>query len=476
MGFTNTSPDFGEPDTTYILVTGTNSGIGFSICCRTIDEFLSTHPPSQSLNLLFTTRSAKKSAQTLSRLQSHLTTSAAKHHTTRARVTLTPEHVDLSNLLSVRALSRRLLTTLPKLDAIILNAGIAGFTGLNYPKAIYLFCTELVNAITWTARYTRSDTGVLAKKQTTQPDEPALGHIFLANVFGHYMLAHALMPVLSACGPQRPGRVVWTSSVEATPGVFDVGDVQTVRSRHAYEASKYLADALALTADLPGSKKWVDGFLDPSPSPSSSSLSSSSEVEEEEEEGAQPPTTPKKYTRPNIYLSHPGVCATSIVPLIFPLPYLMIAAFYIARLLGSPWHVVSSYKGACSAVFLALAPQPVIDEAEGAYARHGGGKVKWGSACDVWGRESAVCTEVQGWGFGGVVGGAVFEGDKRRRRKEGATDLTVEERKGFEEVGWRCWREMEGLRRVWEGVLDREEAASGVEGGKGMNGNGRGAA
>ncbi|KAK2805350.1 hypothetical protein FQN50_006251, partial [Emmonsiellopsis sp. PD_5] len=384
MRSTNTSPDTGDPDTTYILVTGTNSGIGFSICCRTIDEFLSTHPPTTSLNLLFTTRSAKKSAQTLSRLQSHLTTSATKHHTPPTRVTLTPEHVDLSNLLSVRALSRRLLTTLPKLDSIILNAGIAGFTGLNYAKAIYLFCTELVNAITWTARYTRSETGVLAKKQTNQPDEPALGHIFLANVFGHYMLAHALMPVLSACGAERPGRVVWTSSVEATPGVFDVGDVQTVGNRHAYEASKYLTDALALTAELPCSRKWVDGFLEPSSPSSSLSSSSSEEVEEE----SQPPT-PKNSTRPNIYLSHPGVCATSIVPLIFPLPYLMIAAFYIGRLLGSPWHVVSSYKGACSAVFLALSPQAVIDEAEAAYARHGGGKVKWGSACDVWGRESA---------------------------------------------------------------------------------------
>ncbi|PGH16020.1 hypothetical protein AJ79_02000 [Helicocarpus griseus UAMH5409] len=444
-------------DETYILVTGTNSGIGFSICCRIIDEFLSTRPPSHSLTLLFTTRSSKKSSETLSGLQDRLTSSAAKHSISKPRVTLIPEHVDLGDLLSVRALARRLLTTLPKLDSIVLNAGIAGFTGLNWFKAIYMFLTELVNAATWPARYTLSDTGVLAKKQTSQPDEPALGHIFCANVFGHYMLSHALMPLLSATSTASPGRIIWTSSLEATREAFSVADLQGLKTRHAYESSKYLTDVLALTSNLPSTAPWVDSFLSPT---SSTELLGSKQQEQE-----QPPQKQKKQqqtTKPNLYLAHPGISATSIMPLPFPLFYAMVAAFWCARFLGSPWHVISAYNGACAAVWLSLSPQPLIDAAEGAYARSGGGKAKWGSSSDRLGRVKPASTEVEGWGYGGVVGRAVLEEDRRRRRKDGAKDLTEEARVGFEEMGRACWAEMEELRVLWEEILEREERERGV--------------
>ncbi|KLJ07769.1 3-keto steroid reductase, partial [Blastomyces silverae] len=104
----------------------------------------------------------------------------------------------------------------------------------------------------------------------------------------------------------------------------------------------------------------------------------------------------------------------------------------------------------------------VLDAAEGVYARLGGGKPKWGSSTDRLGRDSAVSTEVEGWGYGGVVGAAVLEGDKKRRRKVGATDLTAEEKVEFEELGRTCWREMEELRVRWEKILEKEEEASGI--------------
>lgn len=76
-----------------------------------------------------------------------------------------------------------------------------------------------------------------------------------------------------------------------------------------------------------------------------------------------------------------------------------------------------------------------------------------------------MCTEVDGWGYGGVVGPAVLEEDKRRRRKVGAKDLTAEEKLEFEELGRRCWREMEELRVQWEKLLEKEEEAMGIVGG-----------
>ncbi|KLJ07474.1 hypothetical protein EMPG_17052, partial [Blastomyces silverae] len=311
-------------------------GLGFSICCRAIDEFLATRPESKSLILLFTTRSSKKSAETLSQLQSHVNDSAAKYRTCKDRVTLRPEHVDLANLLSVRALSRRLLTSLPKLDAVILNAGIAGFTGLHWFKAIYLVLTDLSNAVTYPSAFTRSSKGELVKKQTSQPDEPPLGNVFCSNVFGHYMLTHALMPLLSAT-EVTPGRIIWISSLEATSTEFDLSDFQALNTRAAYQASKRLTDVLVLTSDLPGSSPWVDSYL---------SASTPSTTGKLQQNGTGNPNRAVSRSKPQIYIAHPGVCGTGIMPLLLPFFYAMIGSFWLARMLGSPWHTISGYRGA----------------------------------------------------------------------------------------------------------------------------------
>ncbi|PGH11674.1 hypothetical protein AJ80_07042 [Polytolypa hystricis UAMH7299] len=430
-----------DQEDTYILVTGTNSGLGFSICCRLIDNFLISRPRTHSLTLLFTTRSPRKSNETLTRLQNHLRSVSRGNAATENRVKLQPEHVDLGDLLSVRALARRLLSSTPKLDVLVLNAGIAGFTGLNWFRAAFMIVTNLIHAVTWPAAYCLSKVGVIAKKQTSLPDEPPLGELFCANVFGHYMLSHALMPLLSKSS-DPPSRIIWTSSLEATSEVFDVSDIQGLRISRAYESSKYLTDVLALTSNLPSAAPWVNTFMTPD------DLSSDPE---------KPSQQQQPLTKPNIYLSHPGICGTSIMPLMLPLFYAMLGAFWMARLFGSPWHVMSAYKGAAASVWLSLAPQSVLDTAEAAYAHLGGGKVKWGSSCDRLGHEKVVCTEVEGWGFGGLVGGAASEDDKKRMRKTGAKDLTADQRVEFEELGRKCWREMEELRVKWDKLLTEEE-------------------
>ena len=125
------------------------SGLGFSICCRLADDFL-TSPSrlaNQTLTIIFTTRSSKKGTDTLHRLQEYLRASPHQQHANR--VTFTPENTDLCNLVSVRALSRRLTATLPKLDAVILNAGLGGWTGIDWPRAIFGILTDLVHEVSW---------------------------------------------------------------------------------------------------------------------------------------------------------------------------------------------------------------------------------------------------------------------------------------------------------------------------------------
>lgn len=392
------------------------------------------------MTVIFTTRSTRKGDETLGRLKSHLRRSCGGLTDSESRITLQPENVDLTDLLSVRTLSRKLLASTPKLDALVLNAGLGGFTGINWFKATYKILTDLLHESTWPS-YKLSSPGVLAKKQTPSPKERPLGEIFCANVFGHYMLAHGLVPLLSnpENGAETPGRIIWISSLEGLAENFDPTDIQGLRSPTSYESSKRLTDLLALTSNLPSTAPWVNTFL-------SDSNSNSTE-----------PDTSEPSPKPNMYVAHPGICGTSIVPLILPLHYCMLAAFWLARMLGSPWHGVSPYVGACAPVWLSLATQSVLDTAESTYSRLGGGKVKWGSGCDRLGREFTGSTEVDGWGHGGVVGSFAVEEDRLRRRRRGQEDVTDEKRQEFEVIGRNCWREMEALRVEWESILDEAE-------------------
>ncbi|KAB8070878.1 hypothetical protein BDV29DRAFT_180141 [Aspergillus leporis] len=430
----------------FILVTGANSGLGFSICCRLVDEFLSSpQRTNQSLTVIFTTRSPKKGNDTLLRLQDHLR-NTAKNPSSFTRVKFVPENVDLSNLVSVRALSRKLNQTFPKLDTIILNAGLGGWTSLNWPQAIWGVLTDLVHEVSWPS-YKIAPAGMVTDYQTTTlaEQEPRLGSIFCANVFGHYMLAHNVMPLLRRSGqPNGPGRVVWVSSLEATVKMFDIEDLQGLRTTAPYESSKALTDLLALTADLPSAAPWVNSFY-------------SVEDNNTRNGNVGMPQITEKGSEPNMYVSHPGICGTGILPLTWPLFYSMLAAFFFARLLGSPWHTTSTYIGACAPVWLALSAQAILDTAESAYRQNGGGRAKWGSSCNWLGKDSSASTEVEGWGYGGVVGPAVVNEDRLRRRKRGAVDLTAEEKEDFEELGRKCWQKMEELRIEWDKLLDLAE-------------------
>jgi 3-keto steroid reductase len=446
-----------EQQDTFILVTGANrygpsqltqsvrvfqkatsqltdlSGLGFSICCRLADEFLSIRPETQSLTVIFTTRSSRKAQDTQRRLEKHIRSSFTP--AAAARVKFVPETVDLGDLLSVRALSRQLLQKYPKLDSIILNAGLGGWSGIDWPAAIWGVCTDLVQQVSWPT-YKVAPVGVLTGRQTEEKEEPLLGSVFCANVFGHYMLAHNVVPLLKRARiPNGPGRVIWVSSIEATIKLFDVNDIQGLRTKTPYESSKALTDVLALTSNLPSAAPWaVDSFM----------------RDDSEDQ-------PVSSNTPTMYLSHPGICATAIIPLALPLIWAMVLAFWAARTLGSPWHTMSTYLGASSPVFLALSSKAALDAAEEPYRQAGGGRAKWGSSANRLGVGSVVCTETEGWGYGGVVGTPVVDADRHRRRKRGAMDLTSEDKEKFEELGRQCWKQMEELRIEWDAILDQAE-------------------
>lgn len=414
------------------------SGLGLGICIRLVDDFLKARSASESLTIIFTTRGARKSADTLNTLQAHLSTT---HPTEKDRILFQPENVDLTSLLSVQTLAVKLLDSdVPQLDAIILNAGIGGWLGLNWPLAIATVLTDVRRATTWPT-FKIGAVGALTQPQLPAKDgrtsdEPPLGEVFCANVFGHYMLAHWLMPLLWACSNSRPGRIIWISSIEASQHHFDLQDLQGVRTSASYEHTKRLSDYLALSATDPASQQSVESFLDP-------------------EDSLTKPISRPRRARPTIHTSHPGIVTTTIVALYWIVHQAWLLVSYASRWLGSPWATVTPYVAAVSTTWLAL----VSEDELAAKEKVGGGRAaKWGSASNRSGQARVEMTDTEGWGLTGSGqpfadiwwGGPGWWGGGSLGRAVNARDATREDVEDFIATGARAWKGMEELRVDWE--------------------------
>ncbi|KAH8776468.1 hypothetical protein F5883DRAFT_487796 [Diaporthe sp. PMI_573] len=457
-------------DTFFALVTGANR-----YQPRLIDEFLTTRSLTSHLVLIPTTRDARKSAETTALLRSHLHKAAASPSLrargavdtadTAARVHLLSLQLDLCDFNTVYGAASQLLSgtlplegyndgvRIPRLDAVILNAGIGGWTGVNWLKCVRNFlAVGWVQAVTWpTFKVATPGMTVdpLPGRQKKQQEETGaedngetdvVGQIFCANVFGHYLFARAILPLLGrrqgagegGDADIPPGRLIWEGSIEASREHFRLSDLQGLETHGPYESSKRLTDLLILTSSLPGVQAHSAPYWRLPPAAT------------KEEQQKQPP---------KVYLCHPGIVVTTILPLPFILQYLWTFAAYVARWIGSPWHTNTSYNAAATMVWLALATQGSLDSM-------GAESIKWGSASDRRGNALVKKTEVDGWGWRGKVESLEDEDDamhglrKIKGRKTGARLVTEECRVDFEEMGALCWREMERLRAEWEAKME----------------------
>ncbi|KAK5626193.1 hypothetical protein RRF57_001908 [Xylaria bambusicola] len=441
------------------------SGVGVGIGQRVIDEFLGSRPLSSHLILIPTTRSKTKSRDTVLALRQHLhktahTSKTVQAHfganydpqTAIARVHVLSLEVDLCDLRSIRAAADRLVNgkltdptgviddvKIPRLDAALFNAGLGGWGGLDWLGfARQFFAVGLVQSTTYPAFKMALPKAVVLDSQKLIGDDspsspPKLAEVFCANVFGHYVLAHELLPALSrANASEAPGRVVWTSSIDAGHEHLDFDDFQASRYMPPYESSKRITDLICLTADLPSVKDVSASFF-------------------------TSPTAADKPIRPRFYLSHPGIVCTPIFPLNWFLFFWYWVTMHLSRLCGSPWHTVDVYTAACATTWLALAEQSTLDAIN---AHH----IKWGSGVTRLGHSAPKKSEVEGWGWEGRIEDAeALERDESKGvlrnsigRKWDATTLTEEEKAQFEKDGRRCWTELERLRAAWETALGWE--------------------
>lgn len=472
-----------------------------------IDQFVALHPsPSDHLVLITTTRSAAKSKATTDLLRQYLKAAAASKSTVHpSRIHLSNVELDLCNLPTIYAAAERLRFSplsiytgadsatpssphkIPRLDSVIFNAGIGGWTGIDWANlgtnvlydgiqqaTTFPTCKGSVGGLLvdpMTGKEVKNEDGsnsaeVYDKGDKGDKSERVMGQVFCANVFGHYVFAHEILPLLQATGDGTahkpsaigpgPARIIWESSVEAEGwDNLSLDDFQAVRTIAAYESSKRLTDVLALTAGLKSVQPYSALFF----------KTEGNEGKEDEDEDDSGPSA-----APATYVTHPGVVCSSLFPLNWFLFALYNLAMYISRWLGSPWHPVTAYKGATAAVWVALKPTADLDALDGQ-------RVKWGAGTTRFGTEIVKRSEVAGWGFRGRLGEETTVstidsvtgqpwaagGDplaaqfsclpyqrNSRGRKNTATNLTAERRQEFEVLGRDCWREMERLRVEWD--------------------------
>ncbi|KAI6781882.1 3-keto-steroid reductase-like protein [Emericellopsis cladophorae] len=448
-------------DQLFVLITGANSGIGLSIGERLIDEFFATRSLTAHLTLLPTTRSEGKSRETIAHLRAYAD-KAARSDALKSRTGGEDDHarrihilsvqLDLCDIRAIYNLAEDLCeetisnpkgtegpdgelvdVSIPRLDAVVFNAGFGGWSGVNWPVLIWQFLTQgLMNSVTWPECKDAIPTLALNnRKEYDYPSKPLLGEVFTACLFGHYLLAHRLLPLLSRpVGSElHSGRIVWMSSIEAVGASFSLADFQTFDpSSTPYESVKRLTDILSLTCTLPSVKPISTSYLT---------------TEEEEEER----------TPPKMYLMHPGIVASKFFPLASWLFGLYRFVMFFAQWWGSPWHTTDAYPGAAAATYLVLAPQEKLD-AEAAE------RIKWASAVNAMGDSRIRDTEVDGWGFSGKVEPMGDEEEveyamrKRVGRHRDAKDVTSEQIVQFEQLGKECWEIMEELREEWEEILE----------------------
>ncbi|EEY21938.1 3-ketosteroid reductase [Verticillium alfalfae VaMs.102] len=367
----------------FVLITGANSGIGFGTAERIIDEFLASRSLSSHLILIPTTRDLRKSRETVESLRTHLhktaTTSKAlaaragpsyKPQDTIDRVHLLSVQLDLLDLRSPYAVARQLVHgtvsdptdadntqyKVPRLDAVILNAGIGGFKGVDWFKLAWRFLTRGIVYMCCFPDYKIAIPGLLSPQKPAHPDEPApppVGQVFCANVLGHYILTHELMPLLSrdaaTDGDLPAGRIAWTSSIEPVSESLDLADFQGIRSLDPYSSSKRITDLLALTCRLPAAQPHAAGFFQVSADAADDD--SSPETNTKTKRGPKATGPGPRKTPPSMLVTHPGIVHSTF----FPVPGFLVSLYWLALLLarwcGSPCFPVDRYRGAKASVW-----------------------------------------------------------------------------------------------------------------------------
>lgn len=308
------------------LITGTSGNLGLNIAKRLIAEV----PQDTRLTIIVTSRTLANANATIAQLDEYNST----HVRRPAVLDFDYSLVDFTDMVSILAAAYELHNTHRCIDYVYLNAAQGVYEGIDWLGATVECCTNPIKGVTY-------PTYKIQKVGVTSTD--GLGLVFQANVFGPYYFIHRLIDYnLFDLSPDP--RIVWISSVMSKPSYLSMDDLQLLRSNESYEGSKRLVDLIHLATYK----------------------------------------TLLKEHRIKQYLTHPGILTSfSFFRFLNPITYYgMLFLFYLARLLGSPWHNIHGWIAANAPIFVSLYANPDTDLQQ----------VKYGSA-SRWNGEQYLKTE-----------------------------------------------------------------------------------
>ncbi|KAI1795266.1 hypothetical protein LXA43DRAFT_992151 [Ganoderma leucocontextum] len=349
-----------------VVVTGANGGVGFGICHRLLVQLSSPHPsdarpffkvdgadaacgygildeyefdPDAGATIVMACRDPRRAQDARTRLHNLLDEHVAtlppgtKDHayasTFRKNVRLELETLDLSSVKSVLEFGKRASDKYEYISHLIFNAGTATYSHLD----VFGFVLDLLRFPIHAVHHPRRNmqvNGVLSKDN--------LGYAWQCNTFGHYVLYRSLQDLLLAYTnfTNRSARVLWMSSLDSEPTFDPKDDWQLTKTHHSYQASKYQIDLIASELE----KRTIEA----------QETGRASSLEE----------TVAPHGEIHHIIVSPGITSTNMSALLnIWIPgwrYLMIAAFWIVRFLGSPHALMSLFSAAVSAVHFALVP------------------------------------------------------------------------------------------------------------------------
>lgn len=317
------------------LITGTNSNLGVNIAYRLLEEI----QKDQKLTIIVTSRSLPRANEVILKIKAY---NDEKVHRTGV-LEFDYLLVDFTNMVSILGAYYELLKKYAEINYLFINAAQGVYAGIDWFQATKDVLRNPLNAVT-NPEYKIQRVGVKS------PD--GMGLVFQANVFGPYYLIHKIQPLLS----KGKGRVIWISSLLSDPKYLSMEDLQLLKTDLSYEGSKRELDLLHLAT-----------------------------YEDLRKQGIVQ------------YVVHPGIFTSFLFFQFLNVftYYGMLMLFYLARYLGSPWHVISGYTAANSAIFAAVSADPNGGDLQ---------TIKYGSATSRSGKGYIKTTELDETGKNDVKG------------------------------------------------------------------------
>ena len=293
------------------IVTGTNSNLGLNIVFRLIE----TEDTNVRLTIVVTSRTLPRVQEVINQIKDFYNKSGRVED---LEIDFDYLLVDFTNMVSVLNAYYDINKKYRAINYLFVNAAQGIFDGIDWIGAVKEVFTNPLEAVT-NPTYKIQLVGVKSKDD--------MGLMFQANVFGPYYFISKILPQLT----RGKAYIVWISSIMSDPKYLSLNDIELLKTNASYEGSKRLVDLLHLATYKDLKKLGINQYV----------------------------------VQPGIFTSH-----SFSKYLNFFTYFGMLCLFYLARLLGSPWHNIDGYKAANAPVYVTRLANPNFEKQD----------VKYGSA------------------------------------------------------------------------------------------------